>query len=97
MTKPTPNTSGKGSFWHSYMEVDDVDDCARRALSIIGTVLVPPHDVPVVGRICAVAGPTGAVACRHSPRWSRIQPASGVVHFPDAGMGQYPSAGNKTS
>lgn len=62
MMNPTPETPVKGSFWHSYIAVDDVDDCAQRAASIGGTVIVPPHDVPDVGRICAVADPTGAVA-----------------------------------
>lgn len=62
MMNPTPDTPDKGSFWHSYIEVDDVDDCARRAPSLGGTVVVPPHDVLNVGRICVVADPTGAVA-----------------------------------
>jgi len=62
MMNPTPDTPDKGSFWHSYIAVDDVEDCARRAPSLGGTVVVPPHDVQDVGRICVVADPTGAVA-----------------------------------
>jgi uncharacterized protein len=62
MMNPTPDTPGKGSFWHAYFAVDDVDDCAKRAMLLGGSVLVAPHDVPDVGRICAVADPTGAVA-----------------------------------
>lgn len=62
MMDPTPDTPDKGSFWHSYIAVDDVEDCARRAPSLGGTVVVPPHDVQDVGRIWVVADPTGAVA-----------------------------------
>jgi predicted enzyme related to lactoylglutathione lyase len=62
MMNPTPDTPGKGSYWHFYIAVEDVDDCARRALSIGGKVVVPPHDVPDVGRICIVADQTGAMA-----------------------------------
>jgi uncharacterized protein len=62
MMNPTPDTPGTGSYWHAYFAVEDVDDCARRALALRGSVLVAPHDVPDVGRVCAIADPTGAVA-----------------------------------
>lgn len=62
MMNPTPDTPRTGSFWHAYIEVESVDECARRAAALGGTVAVAPHDVPDVGRICAVADPTGAVA-----------------------------------
>jgi predicted enzyme related to lactoylglutathione lyase len=63
MMNPTPDTPpGKGSYWHSYIAVDDVDECAKKALTLGGKVIVPPHDVPDVGRICIVEDPTGAIA-----------------------------------
>lgn len=62
MMNPTPETPVKGAYWHFYIAVDDVEECARQATSLGGKVIVPPHDVPDVGRICAVADPTGAVA-----------------------------------
>ena len=62
MMNPTPDTPGKGSFWHSYIAVEDVDNCAKRASILGGKVLVQPQDVPDVGRICVVSDPTGAVA-----------------------------------
>ena len=62
MMNPTPDTPKEGSYWHSYMRVDDVDSCAERAPSLNGKVIVPPHDVPDVGRICIVEDPTGAIA-----------------------------------
>lgn len=61
MMSPTPDTPGIGSYWHSYIAVPDADDCAKRAPSIGGHVLVAPHDVPDIGRVCVVADPTGAV------------------------------------
>ena len=61
MMNPTSDTPGKGSYWHSYIAVEDIDDCAKQAEKLGGKVLVPPHDVPDVGRVCAVSDPTGAV------------------------------------
>lgn len=60
MMNPTPDTPGKGSYWHSYIAVEDVDNCAKQTTELGGTVLVAPHDVPDVGRICVVSDPTGA-------------------------------------
>ena len=62
MMNPTPDTPNEESYWHSYISVDDVDLCAERALSLGGKVIVPPHDVSDVGRICIVEDPTGAIA-----------------------------------
>ena len=61
MMNPTTDTPGKGSYWHSYIAVDDIDDCAKQTKALGGKVLVPPHDVPDVGRVCAVSDPTGAI------------------------------------
>ncbi|MGB5964522.1 MAG: VOC family protein [Sulfurimonadaceae bacterium] len=61
MMNPTPDTQGEGSYWHSYIAVDDIEDCAKQASVLGGKVLVPPHDVPDVGRICVVSDPTGAI------------------------------------
>ena len=62
MMNPTPDTPDAGSYWHSYIAVVDVDHCAERASSLGGSVLVAPHDVSDVGRVCIVADPTGAIA-----------------------------------
>lgn len=62
MMNSTSETSGGGAYWHAYIAVDDVDECARRAPALGGRVLVPPHEVPEFGRVCAIADPTGAVA-----------------------------------
>jgi len=70
MMNHTPKTPGKESYWHSYIKVDDVDLCAESASSLGGKVLVPPHDVPDVGRICIVEDPTGAIAHLMQPSQS---------------------------
>lgn len=62
MMNPTAEASGGGAYWHAYIAVDDVEECARRAPALGGRVLVPPHEVPEFGRVCAIADPTGAVA-----------------------------------
>ena len=67
MMNPTPDTPGKGSYWHSYIAVGDVDQCAERAPSLGGSVVVPPHDVAGVGRVCVVADPTGAITYLMQP------------------------------
>ena len=64
MMKPTPDTPGTGSYWHSYIAVADVDACAQRTPSLGGRVVVASRDVPDVGRVCMVADPTGAPARR---------------------------------
>jgi predicted enzyme related to lactoylglutathione lyase len=61
MMDPTSDTPGQESYWHSYIEVDDIEKCAERAPLLGGSVIMPPHDVPDVGRICVVADPTGAI------------------------------------
>jgi hypothetical protein len=61
MMNPTADTPGKGSFWHSYIAVEDVELCAKRAPLLGGSVVIPPHNVPDVGKICVVADPTGAI------------------------------------
>lgn len=62
MMNPTPDTPTPGPHWLPYFAVADVDECARQAPLLGGRVVVPPHEVPGVGRICVVADPTGAVA-----------------------------------
>ena len=62
MMNPTPETPKEGSYWHSYIKVDDIELCAKQAPVLNGNVIVPPHDVPDVGRICIVQDPTGAIA-----------------------------------
>lgn len=61
MMSPTVGTPEDNSYWHSCIAVDDIDDCAKQTEVLGGKVLVPPHDVLDVGRVCAVSDPAGAV------------------------------------
>lgn len=60
MMNPTSAMPHNAPYWHSYIAVDDVDDCAARAACLGGRVLVYPHDVPQFGRVCVVTDPSGA-------------------------------------
>jgi uncharacterized protein len=46
--------------WNTYIEVEDVDDTARRVEEAGGTVLAQPFDAPPAGRIAVAADPDGA-------------------------------------
>ncbi|MEW8288830.1 MAG: VOC family protein, partial [Candidatus Thiodiazotropha endolucinida] len=36
MMNPTPDTPGEGSYWHSYVAVDNIDACAKNAAHLGG-------------------------------------------------------------
>jgi uncharacterized protein len=49
------------SYWMPYFAVDDCDAAAGQAQSLGANVVVPPTDVPNVGRFAAMFDPQGAV------------------------------------
>jgi len=53
--------------WTTYVNVDDVDDVAKRAESSGGTVVVAPMDVMSEGRMAIFADTTGAVIAAWQP------------------------------
>jgi uncharacterized protein len=53
--------AGRDSRWGVYVTVTDVDETARKALELGGKVLVPPTEIPRVGRFCVIQDPQGAV------------------------------------
>lgn len=56
-----PPEQGKApSNWLPYVAVDDCDACAAKVTELGGRTLVPPTDVPKVGRFSVFADPTGA-------------------------------------
>ncbi|MEQ1568574.1 MAG: VOC family protein [Myxococcota bacterium] len=57
----TPQMPEVRPHWLSYWGVDDVDARAARVPAAGGTVVVPPTDIPNVGRFAIVADPQGAV------------------------------------
>ena len=46
--------------WGCYVTVDDVDAIAAQAAALGGKVLVPPMDMPGVGRMAVIDDPQGA-------------------------------------
>lgn len=62
MMTPTSDTPYENAYWHSYIAIDDIEKCAKQAIELGGSLIVPPHDVPDIGRICIVGDPMGAIA-----------------------------------
>lgn len=57
MKAPMP---GQPSAWLSYVAVDDVDAKAKRAQQLGGKLVVPPSDIPQIGRFAVVTDAQGA-------------------------------------
>lgn len=53
--------------WTTYVNVDDVDEVARKAESAGGTVVVAPMDVMTAGRMAIFTDTTGAVMAAWQP------------------------------
>lgn len=47
--------------WGIYITVDDVDATARKAEELGGKILMPPTDIPNVGRFSALMDPQGVM------------------------------------
>ncbi len=60
---PMPKDAAKGTppTWGIYVTVDDVDATAETAKQLGARLLVPPQDIPKVGRFCVIQDPQGAV------------------------------------
>ncbi len=61
MTMPKDIPAGVPPHWTAYITVNDVDAAARKAEELGGTALVPPTDIPNVGRFYVLKDPQGAV------------------------------------
>ena len=48
-------------FWGVYISVDDADVTVRKAQQLGGAVVVPPTDIPTVGRFAVLKDPQGAM------------------------------------
>lgn len=54
-----PDAKGKPQ-WLSYVAVDDVDATTRQAEKLAATRVVPPTDIPEIGRFAVLGDPAGA-------------------------------------
>ena len=59
--KTPPQAEGMPPNWGVYVTVDDIDATARKAEELGGKILVPPTDIPNVGRFSVMQDPQGAV------------------------------------
>ena len=60
MAMPPDAPKGMPPCWGSYITVNDVDDVSKKVASLGGKVLMPPTDIPTVGRFCVIQDPQGA-------------------------------------
>jgi predicted enzyme related to lactoylglutathione lyase len=51
---------GMPAQWLAYVTVEDVDATAAKAAKLGGKIMMPPFDVPEVGRIAVLLDPQGA-------------------------------------
>jgi predicted enzyme related to lactoylglutathione lyase len=51
---------GVPAHWVPYVMVEDVDATAKKAKKLKGKVVLPPCDIPTVGRIAVLLDPQGA-------------------------------------
>jgi predicted enzyme related to lactoylglutathione lyase len=72
MMKPTARdyAGAPPPRWISYIEVDDASRVAEEVLSLGGTILEPPNQVPGVGTICMFKDPVGATVYVMQPEAS---------------------------
>ena len=61
MKMPKEVPPGVPPHWQSYVTVDDVDAAAKKAGELGATAIVPPTDIPNVGRFYVFKDPQGAV------------------------------------
>jgi predicted enzyme related to lactoylglutathione lyase len=58
---------GARPHWLGYVTVPDVDATTARAQELGATVMVPPTDIPSVGRYSVLADPQGALIAAYTP------------------------------
>jgi uncharacterized protein len=59
---------GAPPHWMAYICVPDVDATATQAVSLGGNVVVPPFDIPDVGRVVIAQDPQGAAFAAFTPK-----------------------------
>jgi uncharacterized protein len=61
MKMPVEVPSGVPTYWGTYITVFDVDAMANAVVPLGGTVVLPPQDIPGVGRFCTIKDPHGGI------------------------------------
>src|SRR5690349_7730900 len=68
--------------WMLYVRVDDADASASKATALGAKQIVPPSDIPKVGRFAVIQDPTGAVISIFQPGQHRGFTNFGAVGAP---------------
>ena len=55
------DAQGAPPAWGAYVTVDDVDKQTAKAEQLGGKIIVPPQDIPDVGRFAVISDPQGAI------------------------------------
>lgn len=55
------NEQGYPSMWGAYVTVDNVDNQIKLAEELGGKIVLPPKDIPNVGRFAVISDPQGAM------------------------------------
>jgi uncharacterized protein len=58
---PELSSQGVPPHWLPYIGTDDVDETVAEATQLGGRVIVPPQDIPTMGRFAVLADPQGAM------------------------------------
>lgn len=61
MYKPTPDMGEIPPNWLTYFAVSDADAKVKKAIELGAKAIVPPSDIPEVGRFAVIEDPQGAV------------------------------------
>jgi predicted enzyme related to lactoylglutathione lyase len=56
----TPEWGDTLPYWMPHIAVDDVDASVKRATDLGAEVVVPPSDLPTIGRYAIITDPVGA-------------------------------------
>ena len=56
-----PGAPGMPPMWGCYVTVKNVDETAAQCTALGGKVMMPPMDIPTVGRFAVLQDPQGAV------------------------------------
>lgn len=58
---------GQPTIWTQYVHVDDCDASAARAKTLGASIVVPPTDIPTIGRFSMLVDPQGAMLAVMKP------------------------------